>query len=97
MKVTCTECGIHVGEILGTFQHPPIKSICKQCLQKQESRWPTQVVVYLHADKGEVRAKGEELGLQGEALERFSYALGEVTVTLDVAKNGSYTVMDVKE
>jgi hypothetical protein len=40
--------------------------------------------MYLHSDKGANAYEGEELGLTGEALDNFMYALYEIEFQVDV-------------
>ncbi len=58
--------------------------------------WPKRAKVYLHSSKECMRDSGEELGLQGEALREFSYALYEVEFDLEVNENGTYKILSTK-
>jgi len=56
------------------------------------------VEMYLHSDKESNYEKGEELGLTGEALKNFAYALYEVKITLKVdTETGKYEILKAEE
>lgn len=59
--------------------------------------WPKRIKMYVHGDKESAWAKGEELGLTGEALSLFRHALMEITVEIDVSEDGTYTIISFKE
>ena len=54
--------------------------------------------VYLHGSKEEMFDLGEELGLEGDALSNFGYALYEVGLELEIdTGTGDYTIVNVTE
>ena len=60
-----------------------------------ESEWPKTVKTYLHGNKEYGSLLGEEIGLEGSALEEFAYLHYEVELTIEVNKDGSYTIIAV--
>lgn len=50
---------------------------------------------YLHSDKESNYQKGEKLGLTGEALKKFAYALCEVTIKAEVADDGTCEIISI--
>ncbi len=52
--------------------------------------------VYLHSSKESMYDKGVNLGLKGDALNKFMYACYEVELTLDIDRtNGEYNIVAV--
>lgn len=60
-------------------------------------KWPKRTKMYVHGDKESAWDAGKKLGLAGEALGRFRHALTEITVTVDVNQDGTYTIIETKE
>ena len=54
-----------------------------------------KITCYVHSTKESMWEKGEQIGLQGEALDLFKYALCEVEFVLDVKKDGTYEILSV--
>lgn len=55
-----------------------------------------RVITHTHATKEGMYEKGEELGLAGEALDNFMYALHEVEFELEVDElTGEYEIISV--
>jgi hypothetical protein len=55
-----------------------------------------KTILYIHSEKETLYEIGEELGLTGEALQNFSYALYEVDFEVDVdEKTGDITILKV--
>lgn len=74
-----------------------LKEQIKQ-LEKLEKNPIIRTTLYLHSDKESNRDTGQELGLEGMALENFTYALYEVKVEIDLnTATGQYTIVSVKE
>ena len=53
---------------------------------------PRVATIYLHSSKEQNLDLGEDLGLEGDALKNFMYALYEVEAIVDVAADGSVTI-----
>lgn len=61
-------------------------------------RGKVKIKAYLHSDKESMGDLGEELGLVGEALNKFCYALYEVTLELEVdLATGEYAILSTVE
>lgn len=54
-----------------------------------------RVDVYVHGDSDHLWGKGEELGLLGEALRRFSFLAYEEKLTYEVDERGDGTLVAV--
>jgi len=53
------------------------------------------VKAYLHSSKDTMYELGEEIGLKGKALEKFTYALYEVELKLEVeSRTGKYKIIE---
>jgi hypothetical protein len=70
-------------------------------LQRQilidEATWPQVVTFYISANEDMVYEQGWEMGLDHEALEKFSYALYEIKVELEVYKDGTYKILSIND
>lgn len=60
------------------------------------SDWPKPVTAYVHGSKEGMYDIGHGLGLRGESLQLFKYALCEVQVHMSVNRDGTYTIIEVK-
>lgn len=60
-------------------------------LQKElkKSDWPKTTVIHCHRDKESNYDMGEELGLEGDALDNFRYVGYEVSITIVVDVDGN--------
>lgn len=61
------------------------------------SSWPRTRAVYLHSSKETMYEHGSELGLTGEALDKFTFALYELTLELAVNQDGTYKIVRIAE
>lgn len=61
------------------------------------SEWPKTVDTYVHGSKEYGGELGEELGLDGDALQEFMYLHYEVKLTIKVEENGSYIITHVDD
>jgi len=97
ISIICSKCGAILGSVAGQISPmKPIQSFfCCACAEKQ--KWPKHCTAYVHGSKDIMWERGTELGLTGEALSKFSYALSELTVSLTVDEDGSYTINEIKE
>lgn len=59
--------------------------------------WPKTAEVYVHGSKENMWDIGTELGLDGEALNLFRYALYEVAIEISVNRDGAYKVLSIKD
>jgi hypothetical protein len=106
MEIRCKECGAYVGDVLNeelmvsSDGHTicPIKSVCFDCEQnKTVPEWPKKVKALISSMGDSMWEHGVRVGLQGLALEKFSHALDNVEVWLDVSKDGTYKIVGIKE
>lgn len=58
--------------------------------------WPRTVTAYARGDRLGMANIGEKLGLTGEPLSLFSYALSEVQIKMSVNADGTYEILEVK-
>jgi hypothetical protein len=63
----------------------------------EDQEFPKTTKAYLHSTKEDMRMLGEKLGLEGEALEKFVFALYEVKFVLEVNEDGSYKILSARE
>ena len=75
MSKWCPECE-RVGKEEFTF--------CPECGSELEIVENAKTNVFLHSDKETMWNKGEELGLDGKALEKFMYTGYEVKIEVEV-------------
>lgn len=94
-KLVCSKCKKEMGIAVSTL-FPFTKVFCSECSQKME-KWPKEVKAFVHGSKECMRELGEQAGLTGEALNQFSYALGELVVCLSINEDGSYKIVNVEE
>lgn len=57
------------------------------------SEWPKMIAEYLFPTSTDCRELGEEIGLTGEALKRFSVNLATTEVVMEVNEDGSYRIL----
>jgi len=57
-----------------------------------EVDWPKRTTLYVHRSKERNYDQGQELGLTGEALEKFLYTFCEVGIDVEVHKDGKVTI-----
>jgi hypothetical protein len=69
--------------------------VCRQCIESEEKQnkasqepWPKETQIYLRGNKEGNGEQGKELGLKGEALTQFIYAVYELEVTVLVYEDG---------
>lgn len=65
--------------------------------QQWADSWPKRVVTFLHSNGECMAEKGKLIGLQCQAIEKFSFALYEVKITLEVDEDGSWKIVKVEE
>lgn len=59
--------------------------------------WPKRIELPCGLDKSEMWDHAEKLGLTGDAVQRFKYALGDVQATIEVNEDGTYKILSVRE
>lgn len=70
----------------------------EKIVQKNLKKGKVKALAYLHSGKESMLDLGEEIGLEGEALNTFMYALYEVEFELEVdMSTGEHKILKVNE
>lgn len=59
--------------------------------------WPKYRVLYLHAAEDYPKRIGMSLGLTGDALDKFSFALDTIEFNLEIHEDGTYNILSVRD